>query len=303
MIYYIDRLSGEKKIEKIYGGKALSFLFGSSFLNRLLGRPLGHLIARIPFFSRFYGFCQTLPASSAKIAPFIKKYGVDTSEFLEPMEKFRSFNDFFCRKLKPEKRPIAPGNEIAIIPADGRYLFFPSIEKSLPFLIKGRPFSLSGLLNDARLSNEYEKGSMVLGRLCPTDYHRFHFPCRCIPSPARLLNGPLYSVNPIALKYNFKILSENKRMLCELDTEDFGKILFLEIGATNVGSIHQTYTPFSSYEKGDEKGFFSFGGSAILLLFLPNKIIFDADLLAASDQKIEILCSMGQSMGKKVELK
>src|SRR6202044_707631 len=107
--------------------------------------------------------------------------------------------------------------------------------------------------NDA-LAEQFANGSVVLARLCPCDYHRFHFPCDAIPGPAKLINGPLYSVNPIALCKNLSILSENKRMITELETDHFGKVLYIEVGATNVGSIHQTFTPYQRYKKGDEKG-------------------------------------------------
>src|SRR5262249_52241525 len=110
--------------------------------------------------------------------------------------------------------------------------------------------------------------------------------------------GNLYSVNPAAIKKNIDIFAENKRTLCILDSPDFGKVLFMEVGATCVGTIHETYTPGKWTPKGSEKGYFSFGGSSLILFFQPGKIQFDADLLAASAKHIEIKCLMGQSMGK-----
>lgn len=296
-IVFIERKTGQKEQEMVYGGDALKFLYGKSFLSRTIGRPLAALLAKNSFFSAAYGWWQKQPWTACKIRPFIKKYSVDASEFLEPVDTFKSFNDFFIRKLKPEARPIAPAENTAIIPADGRYLFHQRIDLSDGFAVKGQKFKLAELLQNEKLAVEYCQGSMAMARLCPTDYHRFHFPCACIPGDSRLINGWLYSVNPIAIKQNIDIFTQNKRTICVLETENFGKVLFLEIGATNVGSINQTYVPHKKQAKGAEKGYFAFGGSALIILFQPNKIIFDADLIAATQQNLEIRCLMGQSMG------
>ena len=138
---------------------------------------------------------------------------------------------------------------------------------------------------------------MAIVRLCPSDYHRFHFPCDCVPGQTRLINGWLYSVNPLAIKNNLDIFTQNKRTLCELETNRFGKILYLEIGATNVGSIQQTYEPFEKQPKGAEKGYFEFGGSSLILLFAKGMIQFDQDLLDATEAGLEMRCLMGQQMG------
>ena len=138
----------------------------------------------------------------------------------------------------------------------------------------------------------------MIARLCPTDYHRFHFSFNCIPDAPRLINGPLYSVNPIALKRNIQILSENKRVITVLNTKNFGSVLSVEVGATYVGSINQTFAPREHYAKGDEKGYFSFGGSTLVLLFEPGRIQFDQDLIDASKRKIEVRGLFGQSLGR-----
>ena len=141
---------------------------------------------------------------------------------------------------------------------------------------------------------------MVLARLCPTDYHRFHFPCDCLPGQTKLINGWLYSVNPLAVKKNIQILTQNKRTLCLLDTPLFGSVAYMEIGATSVGSIQETYVVDRFQVKGAEKGYFEFGGSALILLFPKNTIQFDSDLLAATEQGLEMRCLLGQSMGRAI---
>jgi len=297
-IVYIDRLTGTRAKEEVYGGSFLELLYGESLLSRYLGKIALPLFAKLHFFSWIYGYFQRLPSSKKKIRPFIKKFQVNSDEFLEDVDAYPSFDAFFTRKLKPEARPIALDPQMAVIPADGRYLFFPRIDESEGFAVKGQKFSLEELLQDAALAKRYEKGSMAMARLCPTDYHRYHFPCPSFAGKTTTINGWLFSVNPIAVKNNIKIFTENKRTKCELASDQFGKILFMEIGAKCVGKIHQTYTPESFVEKGDEKGFFSFGASSLILLFEPGRILFDKDLLSASKDYIEIRCLMGQSMGR-----
>lgn len=292
-IQYIERTTGEKRVEKVYGHKALSFLYGDGFWEKLIASWLLPLLARFPLFSQLYGLWQKRSASRANIAPFIAAYGIDASEFLEA--EFCSFNDFFIRKLKPEKRPIEAAPRVLAAPADGRYLVYPTFER---FTAKGQEFSLSEFLQNQADSHRYREGSIAIVRLCPSDYHRFHFPCDGVPSIARLINGPLYSVNPIALCKRPSILTENKRMVTEFMTEQFGQILYVEIGATAVGTIQQTFTPQKKVFKGAEKGYFEFGGSCIVLLFEKGRIVFDADLVRNTEQGLETRLNYGFSLGR-----
>lgn len=294
MITVIDRKTGKKIVEKVYGEAALDFLYGTSFFSKMAME----MTAKNSFFSKLISSYYNSSISRNRILPFIADYGIDESTFANPVSSFRCFNDFFTRKLKPEVHPLAPSD--AIMPADGRYLFYSDISTCDGFVVKGKKFNLDKLLKDEKLSQKYKNASMVIARLCPSDYHRFHFPCDCEPSTPRLINGFLYSVNPNALKQNIEIFSENKRCITELKTEKFGTVLYIEIGATCVGTIKQTYKPGMQYKKGAEKGFFSFGGSCIILLFEQNRIRFDSDLIKASSEHIETLCLMGDSLGTSI---
>lgn len=297
-IPYIERTTGKREQENIYGGWALRFLYSANPLVRLIAAPFLLGAAKTSLASRFYGWLQTRPASRGKIAPFINTYGVDATEFEHSPETYESFNAFFTRTLKKSARPIQGGADTAVIPADARYRFFPELDKVDGFVVKGERFSLETLLQDKDLASHYQKGAMVIARLCPVDYHRFHFPCDSVPGRPRLINGWLYSVNPIALKRTIHIFTQNKRVLTELKTEAFGHVQFIEVGATNVGTICQTFTPETPCKKGEEKGYFSFGGSALILLFEEGAIRFSDDLLKLSAQGLEIRCQLGQEMGK-----
>lgn len=296
-LYVIDRVSRKKIEERVYGGRALHLLYGSHRLATMAGRHLAKFVSHYALCSAVYGWWQHRSWTKKKIQPFIEAYGIDSSEFLHPVCSYASFNDFFIRKLKPEARPINPYPNAAVMPADGRYYFYPEFSDGQLVDVKGQQLDLATLMGDAALANRYAGGSLVMARLCPSDYHRFHFPINCIPSASRLINGTLYSVNPIAIRQNLRIFSENKRCISVLRSPSFGDVVCIEVGATNVGSIHETYKPEQPVLKGQEKGYFAFGGSAMLLFFLPGKIQFDEDLVAATQAGIEIRCLMGQSMG------
>jgi phosphatidylserine decarboxylase len=295
-ITFLDRTTGKEEKEKVYGQFFLEMMYGNSWIFRFFSLFLLPIVARVPLLSKLYGLFQKSAMSRFKVKPFVHAYNIDASEFAESLDAFGSFNAFFIRRLKPERRPIAPGKDLAVMPADARYLVFPNIAEVDGFWVKGEKFSLQELLQDD--ASQYARGSMVIARLCPVDYHRFHFPCECVPSTPRLINGPLFSVNPIALKRNIAILSENKRVITELKTQEFGKVQYIEVGATHVGSIQQTFTPGKTYAKGDEKGYFSFGGSCLILLFEPGAILFDQDLIDVSQKKMEVRAFFGQSLGK-----
>lgn len=294
-IQYVDRKTNRVETEKVYGHRALSLFYGDSWTSRLFSFVFSPLLSRIPLFSQAYGFLQKQPASAKKIVPFVQTYGIDTSEFQE--KSFGSFNDFFIRKLKKETRPIVQDPRSATLPADGRYLVFPSLSQEDLFYVKGHPFDLASFLQNGAYARRFADGAMVIARLCPVDYHRFHFVADGIPSRAIPIEGDYHSVNPIALRKNFSILWANKRVMTDIDTEAFGKILYVEVGAICVGTIHQTYEPNKKVFKGDEKGYFSFGGSCLVILFEKGSITFDEDLVINSQKGFETKANFGESLG------
>jgi phosphatidylserine decarboxylase len=301
-ITFVDRATKKLNQEKVYGAFFLDLLYGDSTFAKFFSNFFRSLTAKWKWTSHFYGWLQKTRLSRYKIVPFIKKFGVDETEFLDPVDSFKCFNDFFIRKLKPSARPITQGHDVAIIPADGRVLVFQNIEKCEGFFIKGVKFSLREFLLNDELSSHYANGSMAIIRLAPCDYHRFHFPFNCLPQPPELIDGTLYSVNPMALKKDISILTRNKRERTALNSKFFGHVQYVEIGATHVGTIHQTFIASELYAKGDEKGYFSFGGSCIVLLFEPGRIQFDQDLLESSQKNIETRCLMGQTLGRALNI-
>ncbi|MBI5274237.1 MAG: phosphatidylserine decarboxylase [Chlamydiales bacterium] len=283
--------------EKVYGNTFVQLLYGRHLKNSV-GPLLRLVVTRYPIWSFIYGKFQHTKGSKKKIKPFIEYFEVDASEFQKKVEDFTSFNDFFIRKLKPEKRPIDLDPMTLIAPCDGRFHVIENITMETSFMLKGKLFDLSKALKDELLAKKYEGGSMVLARLCPTDYHRFHFPSDGFCSERKKIKGKLHSVNPIAIKQITSTFWENKREVSVFKTSYFNDILMVEVGAVCVGTIHQTYTPNEKIKKGDEKGYFSFGGSSILLLFKQRSIQFDKTLLDYSKQGIEVKLELGSCLGK-----
>lgn len=292
-IIFFDRYQEKTCVEKVYGEKYMRWTYGT-----VGGKIALAAVVNRAWFSRWYGWRMDRPGSRQKIKPFIGEYGLDPSEFICNPEEFESFNAFFSRSLKPEARPVDPDPSTVVFPADGRHLCVPDLSQCDGLLVKGEMFNLQTLLGDADLAREFASGCLLVSRLCPVDYHRFHFPAAGRAGPTRLLNGPLFSVNPIALCQNIHILATNKRALTVLETESLGKVLLMEIGATNVGSICQTYEEGSTVSKGEEKGYFRFGGSSTITIFEPGRVQFDEDLLSNSAKKRELYAKMGDHMGK-----
>jgi phosphatidylserine decarboxylase len=289
-IRFFNRHTGQMETEQVYGEGFLKF----SYANPLGALPL-HLMVKRAGFSRWYGRRMDDPATRAKIAPFIAEYGLDPAEFADAPDRYATFNEFFYRRLKPSARPIAESP--VVFPADGRHLGFQQASEIEGVFVKGQKFDLGRLLGDDALASRYEDGSLVLSRLCPVDYHRFHFPAAGTPGETRLINGPLFSVSPIALRRRLSYLWENKRTVTKLETADLGTVLLMEIGATCVGSIVQTYAAGKPVHKGGEKGYFAFGGSSTITIFEPGAVRLADDLVEWSAKQVELYAKVGTAMG------
>lgn len=292
-VQYADRTTGDRRTEDIYGEAWLRWAY-----EHPLGRLTTAAVVKRALFSRVYGWCMDRASSCEKIEPFIAQYGLDESEFEKAPAEFVSFNDFFSRRLRAEARPIDADPAHVVFPADGRHLGIANVSAAKGFYVKGQIFDLDVLLGDGRLADRYREGAMVISRLCPVDYHRFHFPAAGAPSSPGHIPGHLWSVSPIALRRNLQFLTQNKRFLTVLRSETAGQILILEVGATNVGNVVQTYTPDERVAAGDEKGFFQFGGSATITLFEPGRVALADDLQHHSSEQIEVYARMGDTMGR-----
>ena len=291
----MHRDSGCIETEEVYGEKWLSLIYGSP-----LGKiPLWLAIKR-SWFSSWYGKRMDSAGSRKRIVPFIEKFNLDEKEFLKRPAEYKSFNEFFYRELKKEARPVDQSVNSAVFPADGRHLGIQNLEKTERIFVKGQQFNLPSLFGSQNLADDYREGSLVISRLCPVDYHRFHFPVSGHSSSPRLINGSLFSVNPIALKQNIGIFWENKRYLSCIKDSIFGKVTTFLVGATCVGSVKITADLPAPVEKGQDYGYFLFGGSCLLTLFEKGAVSLADDLLDCTSRGIELYAKMGQTLGTQI---
>ena len=289
-IKYIDRKTGNVVIENVPGGRMLNWLY-----SKPCGKLTLHTLFKRKCFSAMGGWYMDRKFSKKRVAKFIDEYDIDMSEYIiSDINTFETFNDFFIRKINKENRPI--GDKI-ISPADGRALAFDSISDVNKFFVKGSEFTLKSFLQNGDLAKKYNDGSMIIIRLAPVDYHRYHFPVDGLASKSINISGHYFSVSPLALKKSLNIFLQNKRCYCIVSNSDFGNIVVSEIGATMVGSIIQTYKP-GEIKKGQEKGYYKFGGSTLVLLFEKGKVKINQDLIENTKKGFETRILMGENIAQ-----
>ncbi|MBC7387052.1 MAG: phosphatidylserine decarboxylase [Cryobacterium sp.] len=287
-----DRHKNQIITENIFGEGGVRFLYENPF-----GAALESTVLCRPWFSKLYGAYQNTERSAKSIPDFIKRFEIPMSDY--ESGPFHSFNEFFIRKLKPGARPFEPSAHRLAAPSEGRYLFLPSVQENTKLPIKGATLNGPALLGDFPEMKPFIGGPGFISRLCPVDYHRFHFPDAGKILSSRKLSGPLHSVNPIALAARGDLLFRNEREVTILQTENFGKIAYVEVGAICVGKIVQTHSG-QTFQRGDEKGYFLFGGSTVIVIGEPRKFAFDADLLEKSASGRETLIRIGEGIATAV---
>ena len=283
-IYYVDREDGLTKKEQVAGEGWLVWLY-----NNPVGKATLTTLVKRKFVSDWYGGQMDSPDSKSKVEPFIKDFHIDMS--IAQKQDFSTFNEFFYRKLKPNARPINQDSLVVVSPADGKLLAVSNIQNQ-DFIVKGFKFNIADYFDKQVLIDRYKDGSLLIIRLCPTDYHRYHFPVKGSVMEDAMILGDYYSVSPIALKKKIELLVMNKRSYCEIETEQFGYVVMSEVAATMVGTMINTYQG-PQIEKGQERGYFKFGGSTVILFFEKDRIIIDADLLKNTAQGLETEVKMG----------
>jgi phosphatidylserine decarboxylase len=269
----------------------MKFFYGSR-----LGRVVTALALKRRWFAKYYGFLQKRGASKAQIAAFIEQYAVDMSESALPASTFACFNDFFIRPIKPEARPIERVPGVLIAPADSRVLCYP-INDGTVLPIKGRSFTIAELTADESAESRFHGGLCLVFRLAPADYHRFCFVDDGWHEPVRKIAGCFHSIHPLALRTGLPILPTNYRELTTLQTKNFGEVVQIEVGALGVGKIVQHCRESSACERGEEKGYFEWGASTIVLL-LRRPVRIDDDILHYSEAGIETRVKYGSRIGR-----
>jgi len=291
-ISFWNRKQKQLEEEQVYGDLFVSLLYGSKLSYSLTTKLLtGKAL------SRLYGSLQSSSLSKKKVRPFIEKFNIPMELYEEG--PFENFNQFFIRKFREGKRPYPQEAFLMGAPAEARYLAFSNASETKTS-IKGIDLNPLDLLQGAPQKELFKEGPCLLARLCPVDYHRFHF-----PDDGRIVHfhkepGILHSVNPLALEQNAKILLENERHITILNTKNFGLLAYVEVGALCVGKIHQSHPLERPFARGAEKGYFLFGGSTVVVVGEKDRWLPSSDILEKTRQGLECLVELGEPLAEKI---
>lgn len=266
-------------------GGLLSFLYGT-VPGRMLLRPL---VSR--GVSKAVGRFMDSRLSRGLISRFIRANHIDMSDYRQ--ETYGSFNAFFTRRIKPERRPIDSAPEHFIAPCDGRLSVYP-IEADSVFAIKSSRYTVSDLLGGDARASEFAGGLCLVFRLCVDDYHRYHYPDGGSKGNSRFIPGVLHTVRPIALAHT-PVFIQNCREYTFLETDHFGTIAQIEVGALLVGKI-SNHSQSARFRRGEEKGMFLYGGSTVVLLIKKDAVLLDERFRIAEDGE-EIRVKLGEKIG------
>jgi len=261
------------------------------------------------------------------IQSFIKTYNIATDQLLEPdISKYKNFNAFFSRQLKPSARLVTDPEDLSVLtsPADSRLTVFESIDAAKKFWIKGKQFTLAHLLDDPHLAEKFGANpSIAIFRLAPQDYHRFHSPFRATLGKRSSIHGTYYTVNPQAINENLNVFTANHRQVqimnvftsvpspeveAEIAAENSAvqetappntvPFALVAVGAMLVGSIGWSKVGGQEVQKGEDLGFFQYGGSTTILVAPEGKVVWDADLIKSSETPLETLVRVGERIGR-----
>ena len=267
--------------------KGLLFLY-----NTRLGRIFLKLIFINSFVSKVVGWFMDTKLSCVMIKKFIKSNNIDMSEYED--KKYTSFNDFFTRKVKVEKRVFDDNKNSLSSPCDS-YVTHYKITDDLLFNVKNSLYSLSSILDDDKLAKKYANGDLIIFRLTPSNYHRYHYFDDGKMLYNKKIKGKFHTVNPIVYD-KYEVFKENTREYSVLKTKRFGKVIYMQVGALLVGKINN-YNK-KSFKMKEESGYFSYGGSTCILIFEKDTIKINRNILNKSKKNIEVNVKYGEKIGE-----
>jgi phosphatidylserine decarboxylase len=245
-----------------------------------------------PVFSRVNGWYNNSSFSKRKIKSFVEEYGICLSDYVE--REYKSFNDFFTRKIKKGKRDIDMTPSSLVAPADSKLSVYPIHEKNV-LEIKGVRYTLEELTGGRINLKDYEGGNCLIFRLTMDDYHRYIFLDEGYLKRKYGIKGKLHTVSSLSKKH--KIYRQNSRVVNVLETHNFGVVVCIEVGALLVGKIRNH--KIRNFKRGMEKGYFELGGSTIIMLFQKDRIKLEEDILQHCEKGMEVKVLMGEKIGSK----
>lgn len=287
---YIDN-EGRVKIEETAQDRLLEWIY-----SHRTGRAILKFLVQ-PGITKAGGWFLEQPWSKVLITPFIKKNQINMSCYQD--QQYRSYNDFFTRRIKPEYRPIEGTEKTLVCPCDGKlsvYPISPKGNKESRFCIKNTFYTVSSLLQSKRLAEYYEGGWVCVFRLTVDDYHRYCYVDDGQKSINYRIPGAFHTVNPAAGDV-LPIYKENTREFSLLKSRHFRTVVMMEVGALMVGRI-TNYHEACQVKRGQEKGRFEFGGSTIILLFQKGGVQIDERLIKNTEKGYETIVRMGERIGE-----
>lgn len=272
-----------------------------ALLHFLYRRAAGRCILKVlssRIVSKAAGVFLDSRCSHFLIKPFIAAHNVSLEECVS--EDFMSFNDFFGRKLRKDKRPVDRAPESLIAPCDGLLSAY-EIERNMVIPVKQSSYSLKSLLAGDEIYREYRDGICLVFRLRVDHYHRYCYVDSGVKKGNRKIEGQLHTVRPVALTSR-PVFAENCREYTVIDTDHFGRIVQMEVGAMLVGKI-KNYHGAGRIYRGQEKGRFLYGGSTIIVLLKKGAAKLPQSLLRATAAGMEVPVKMGEKIGKTAKIK
>lgn len=263
--------------------KSLKFLY-----NAIIGRILLKIIT-LKGISKLVGIYLNSKISKIKIKKYIKNYKLDMTKYLE--KNYKSFNDFFIRQLKT--REFQSEKNEFVSTANSKISYY-TISEDLMINVKNSKYSIKELIKDEKIPKKYNGGICLIYRLSPYDYHRYIFCDNGIQKHLKSIKGRLHTVNPIVYD-KYKVFTENYREVSVIETQNFGDIIQIEVGALCVGKIINNNV--ENFKKYDEKGHFEFGGSTIIQLIEKDKVDINKQIIENTEQGIETYIDVGQIIG------
>lgn len=299
--FVVIRSTGEYHYEEmpIYTRIGMHLLFGGYYRGKVVGTNVMHSLFLKETLRQ--GLYFTQPESAKQIPSFVQHYNIEMDNYvISKISDYKNFNEFFTRAILPDKRPISEieDDSILVSAADSRLSVFTSVEAATKFWIKGKKFTLANLLQNPELSDELDGGSIAIFRLAPQDYHRFHIPAKGTVQHINPIEGTYYTVNPCVVNEDLDVFTDNHRSITTVKSHHGFNYAIVSVGALLVGSIVMTNAePEKELNKGEEMGFFQYGGSTVIAVFPKDTVQWDEDLKTNSEKSVETLVQMGERIG------
>jgi len=232
-----------------------------------------------------YGEFLDTPASVVYLDEFIARPNYKMEDYFVGPSGWLTFNQFFAREVRPGKRPVAePYNDKVIVaPADAVYMGQWPIDENSSITAKGLEWRIDELLGDSPYADAFKGGTYTHSFLYIDDYHRYHVPVAGTVREVRNISGKVYMDVSRNADGDLDVVDgdtyqfSQERGLIVIESPEVGLVAVLPIGMSYVSSVNLSARVGDALRKGDEFGYFLFGGSDIVMVFQDKGIVLDAE--------------------------